>query len=241
VKNEVKQKEKWEEVEQEMNRTKNTIGWCDLSWNPITGCKHGCWYCYARKLCLRFKKIFPNGFEPTFHPERLKEPWALKKPSKIFVCSMSDLFAPWTPVEWRHAVLQSMFDCPIKHTFQLLTKNPENIPRYLGWKDNMWLGTTVTTENDDCENIEEIKKVRCKVRFVSFEPLLGGNITSAYSLEGIQWVIIGKLTGSKKVKLDAKWVWEIVNHCHDLKVPVFMKNNLCPPFEKSELIQEFPK
>ena len=64
-----------------MNRTK--IEWTDYTWNPITGCKHGCWYCYAKKLTQRFKKVFPNGFEPTFYPERLKEPYKVKKPSKI--------------------------------------------------------------------------------------------------------------------------------------------------------------
>jgi len=218
-----------------MNRTK--IEWTDYSWNPIVGCKHGCWYCYARKLTQRFKKIFPNGFEPTFHPERLKEPWELKKPSKIFVCSIADLFAPWTPVEWRHAVLQSIFNCPIKHTFQLLTKNPENIPRYLGWRDNMWLGTTVTGENNDAKNINEIKKVQAKVRFVSFEPLLGYiDLRHEYCLDGIQWVIVGKLTGSKKVKLDWDWFAEIYEECEVHKIPLFIKNNLGCPFP----IQEFP-
>jgi protein gp37 len=219
-----------------MNKTK--IEWTDYSWNPIVGCKHGCWYCYARKLTQRFKKIFPNGFEPTFHPERLTEPWELKKPSKIFVCSIADLFAPWTPVEWRHAVLQSIFDCPIKHTFQLLTKNPENIPRYLGWRDNVWLGTTVTGENNDAKNINEIKKVQAKVRFVSFEPLLGYiDLRHEYCLDGIQWVIVGKLTGSKKVKLDWDWFVEIYEECKVHKIPLFMKNNLGCPLP----IQEFPR
>ena len=221
-----------------MNRTK--IEWTDYTWNPITGCKHGCWYCYARKLAQRFKKIFPNGFEPTFHPERLKEPWELKKPSKIFVCSIADLFAPWTQVEWRHAVLQSIFDCPIKHTFQMLTKNPEEIPRFLGWKQNMWLGTTVTNTDNDWQNIAWIRLVKCPVKFVSFEPLLY-KLPSWVSLEGIQWVIIGKLTGSKKVKLEREWVQEILRRAQNYSIPVFMKDNLCPPFEKSELIQEFPK
>lgn len=70
-----------------MNRTK--IEWTDYSWNPIVGCDHGCWYCYAAKLAIRFPKNFPNGFKPTFYPERLKEPWKVKKPSKIFTCSVS--------------------------------------------------------------------------------------------------------------------------------------------------------
>jgi len=218
-----------------MNRTK--IEWTDYSWNPITGCKHGCWYCYGKKITQRFKKIFPNGFEPTFHPERLKEPWKLEKPSKIFVCSIADLFASWTPKSWRDAVLDSIFKCQVKHTFQLLTKNPERIPP-IHFPNNVWIGTTVSTQ-DEVWRIDELRKEAfANILFVSFEPLLG---RIKPDLNGIQWVIIGKLTGSKKVKLDSQWVWKIVNYCHDLDIPVFMKNNLCPPFEKSELIQQFPE
>jgi len=221
-----------------MNRTKNTIGWCDLSWNPIVGCKHGCWYCYARKLTQRFKKIFPNGFEPTFHPERLKEPWELKKPSKIFVCSIADLFAPWTPREWREAVMDSVIFCPIKHTFQLLTKNPERIPLVV-YPKNVWLGTTVTNEYDDAKNIYEIKQRCAGVRFASFEPLLG-RLPYWANLKGLDWIIIGKLTGSKKVQLKREWVEDILHQAMDHDIPVFMKNNLSPPWPKEDLIQQFP-
>lgn len=224
-----------------MNKTK--IEWTDFSWNPITGCKHGCWYCYAKKLSQRFKKIFPNGFEPSFYPERLKEPWELKKPSKIFVCSIADLFAPWTPAEWVYRVFDSMLGCP-GHTFQLLTKNPERINSVLdgyvpNWKtlpQNFWVGTTVTGENGDWKNIEEIKRVNAKVRFASFEPLLG-LIPGEICLDGLQWVIIGKLTGSKRVKLDNYWVLRILNEARSHDIPVFVKNNV----GWSEKIQEFPK
>jgi protein gp37 len=219
-----------------VNRTK--IEWTEWSWNPVTGCLHGCWYCYARKLTQRFKKIFPNGFEPTFYPQRLKEPWQLKKPSKIFVCSISDLFAPWTPVKWREAVIDSMLFCPIKHTFQLLTKNPENIPKQVMFPDNWWFGTTVTGENNDVKNIDEIKKVHANVRFVSFEPLLG---KIEPDLKGIQWVIIGKLTGSKRVKLQDEWVDTIFKEARRLNIPVFMKNNLIPDYHGLYWMQEFPK
>jgi len=232
-----------------MNRTK--IEWTDYSWNPITGCKHGCWYCYAKKLCQRFKKIFPNGFEPTFYPERLKEPYELKKPSKIFVCSIADLYATWTPSEWRQEVLDSMLWCPVKHTFQLLTKNPELIPNAPIYPDNWWFGTTVTGGKNwnpnlgmtDQNNIDQIKKVNAKIRFVSFEPLLGSVDFCNHCLEGIQWVIVGKLTGSKKVKLQWDWVADIIQECKKHNIPLFMKNNLVDAFPtlKDNLIQEFPR
>lgn len=220
-----------------MNRTK--IEWTDYSWNPITGCKHGCWYCYAKKLTQRFKKIFPYGFEPTFYPERLKEPWECKKPSKIFVCSIADLFAPWTPKAWRNAVLQSVAQCPIPHIFQLLTKNPERCLEY-AFKENVWVGTTVTNENEDWRNIEEIKKIDASVRFVSFEPLLG-QFPHDISLKGLQWIIIGKLTGSKRIKIQDKWVNDIFKQARQLGIPVFMKNNLIHDYKGLYWMQEFPE
>jgi protein gp37 len=221
-----------------MNKTK--IEWTDYSWNPITGCKHGCWYCYARRLCLRFPKIFPNGFEPTFYPNRLKEPYELKKPSKIFVCSIADIFASWTPIKWRGAVLDSMLWCPTKHTFQMLTKNPERIN--LGFSRpiyprNWWFGTTVSTQDEDWR-IDELRQVDAKVRFVSFEPLLG---EIEPDLHDIQWAIIGKLTGSKKVKMKFSWLASIVDETARVGIPLFMKNNLRQAYPNLRLIQEFPK
>lgn len=222
-----------------MNRTK--IEWTDYTWNPIVGCKHGCWYCYARKLTQRFRKIFPNGFEPTFHSERLKEPYKLAKPSKIFVCSIADIFAPWTLHEWREQVFNSMLQCPIKHVFQLLTKNPENIP-LVKYPKNWWIGTTITNERHtkDWRNITKIIHVDCGIRFVSFEPLLG-SFPYGMTLRGVDWVIIGKLTGSRKVELKTAWVEDILAECDREGIPVFMKNNLVPYFSKEELRQEFPK
>ncbi len=220
-----------------MNKTK--IEWTQYSWNPITGCLHGCWYCYAKKLCLRFKKIFPNGFEPTFHPERLKEPWELKKPSKIFVCSIADLFASWTPISWRYDVLDSIFECPINHTFQLLTKNPENIDKQMEFSlSNVWIGATVNTK-EDFWRIDEMRKVRASVRFISFEPLLGS--MEGLNFEGINWVIVGKLTGARRVKLEFSWLADIFDQTAQHQIPLFMKNNLKEAFPELRMIQEFPK
>jgi len=213
-----------------MNKTK--IEWTDYSWNPIVGCKHGCWYCYARRLAKRFPKNFPNGFEPTFYPERLDQPTKVKKPSKIFVCSISDLFAPWTRKKWREAVLKAIKECPVKHTFQLLTKNPEWIGNYK-FPDNAWVGTTAT-QLSERHNIKEIKNINARVKFVSFEPLLGS--FRNLDLNGIDWVIIGKLTGSKKIKLDPFWVSYLIMEARQHDIPLFLKDNL----NWHEKIQEFP-
>lgn len=217
-----------------MNNTKNTIGWCDKSWNPVTGCLHGCWYCYAKKLTQRFPKIFPNGFEPTFYPERLKGPWELKKPSKIFVCSISDLYGSWLPYQWRDQVLDSINQCPIPHTFILLTKAPENIPEDYRFRDNVWVGATVTSESE-LRKIDELReRALANTLFISFEPLLDH---VEPDLNGIQWIIIGKLTGSRRVKLDPIWVEDLLSIARRSRVPVFLKDNLGWP----DKIQEFPE
>jgi len=216
-----------------MNKTK--IEWTDYSFNPITGCLHGCWYCYAKKLFTRFHK----SFEPIFYPERLKELDKIKKPAKIFVCSVADLFAEWTPITWRNAVLDTIYQPKYNHLiFQLLTKNPERIPLELEPKKNIWIGATITCQ-------QELVKMgflvdRWKgIKFVSFEPLLSevNPLLLCYDIwKKISWVIIGKLTGSKKVKLEKHWVKNLIHDCREVNIPIFLKNNL----KWSEKIQEFP-
>lgn len=212
-----------------MNKTK--IEWTDYTWNPITGCSHGCWYCYAKKLFTRFHR----SFEPTFHPERLKEPYNLNKPSKIFVCSVSDLFAYWTPKTWMNNVLASIENCPINHQFQLLTKSPGQIPD-IKYPSNVWLGVTVSTKFEDWR-ISFLRQARAKIKYVSFEPLLG---SMRYCLDGLNWIIVGKLTGSNKLKLDPEWVKQIIKEAKHHDIPIFLKDNL-KPIWKGSLIKEFPR
>jgi len=211
-----------------MNRTK--IEWTDYSWNPVTGCLHGCWYCYAKKLFTRFHR----SFDPTFHPSRLKLPGKVKKPSKVFVCSVADLFAHWTPHRWRHLVIDAMKRYPW-HTYQLLTKNPENISKTANYgKKNVWIGATVTSSRE-AHLVEEIIEVKgCAIRFVSYEPLLGEVATN---MDGLDWIIVGKLTGSRRVKLQPEWVYQIIRNARRLDIPIFLKDNLGWPYK----IQEWPK
>ena len=118
-----------------MNKT--GIEWCDMTWNPVTGCRHECEYCYARRVAARFGTQLPDGsgypeahdgthrleqkvkgnpypylFEPTFLPFRLKEPERKTKPQTIFVCSMADLFGAWVPDEWIEEVFEACKKAP---------------------------------------------------------------------------------------------------------------------------------
>lgn len=127
--------------------SKTKIDWCDASWNPVTGCLHGCEYCYARKIAERFStehknprpydpvsdvptrrvrtkpEPYPYGFKPTFHRYKLDEPQKWKKPRTIFVCSMADLFGEWVPDEWIAEVLKACDAAP-QHRYLFLTKAP---------------------------------------------------------------------------------------------------------------------
>ncbi len=78
------------------------IEWCDWTWNPVTGCEHGCPYCYAAAMARRFKQ----SFEPEFHPSRLREITRPSLTGKVFVCSNADLFGEWVPRKWIEDVLE---------------------------------------------------------------------------------------------------------------------------------------
>lgn len=209
-----------------MNRTK--IEWTDYTWNPITGCLHGCDYCYARKINSRFHK---DNFEPTFHEKRLEEPLKLKKPSLIFTVSMGDMFGFWVPKFWIDMVFDVMNRSP--HIFQILTKNPKRINEVVSgdmYSPNIWLGTTVESV-DFVQRIWDLQKVPRFHKFVSFEPLLGFPGLTYESTEGIEWIIIGAQTDPVRIP-EPIWITrviEVANHCN---IPVFEKNNLGQVFRR---------
>ena len=213
-----------------MNGPENAIGWCDYTWNPITGCKHGCRFgpadtpCYAEVIAERFRggKAFPNGFEPTFHPERLPQPQRVKAPARIFTCSMSDLFGAWVPAEWIEATLASIADNP-QHTFQLLTKAPW-IAKNHRVPSNVWMGATVTgglqreTHRLDC-----VREYPSRVRFLSCEPLEGPIDVSRAEPD---WLIIGAATGKGGYQPDEAWVASLEDYADSRGIPVYHKDNL---------------
>lgn len=162
-----------------MNKSK--IEWTDYTWNPVTGCLHNCDFCYAKKIDKRFGD---GRFTPTFHPDRLSEPLTVKKPSRIFVGSMADLFGEW---HWevkygvvgeaysRQFVVDQILDvvkqCP-QHTFIFLTKNPKGMQGF-DFPANCWCGTSIENQEKADERIPELLKVKSKTLFVSYEPALG--------------------------------------------------------------------
>ena len=217
-----------------MNKTK--ISWCDYTWNPITGCSEiseGCQNCYAKALSKRFGWAWGD---PVRHGDRLKEPRKLKKPAKIFVCSMSDLFHEKIHNEWINQVIDVIEKNP-QHTFIILTKRPERMKRYfcgVQLPENAWLGVTVENQKRADERIPILMEIPAKVRFVSCEPLLEEinlNLCVECQLEPekchehnkIDWVIAGGETGLKARYCDSGWIIKLWQDCGKNNIPFHFK------------------
>lgn len=118
-----------------------SIEWTEEVWNPVTGCDKispGCAHCYAEVMAKRCKAMgnarYANGFKVTLQPDKLGEPLKWRKPRKVFVNSMSDLFHEEVPFEFIAAVFGVMAACP-GHTFQVLTKRPERMLEFFRWME----------------------------------------------------------------------------------------------------------
>jgi protein gp37 len=152
------------------NRTNDNVDWAMWTWNPVTGCKHGCPYCYARDIANRFT----GHFNPAFHEDRLKAPQNTNpittspNGDKVFVCSMADLFGAWVPREWIDSVMSQVRAAP-QWTFIFLSKNPERMAT-VDWPENAWAGTTVDVQARTKRATSAFQIVTAPVRFLSIEP-----------------------------------------------------------------------
>jgi len=229
-----------------MNKT--DIEWCDYTFNPVTGCLHGCPYCYARKMANRLKGRYgypaDEPFKPTFHELKLFDTFP-KHPSKIFVCSMGDLFGEWVPREWIVRVLD-VVRINRKHTFIFLTKNPA---RYLDFEfpKNAWIGYSTTGQLYHKWH----DKHQDNVKFVSLEPM--AEAISA-SPEGytqridFQWLIIGSESGNRKGKYIATpgMLASTIKFARKAGMKIFVKKSMEKYFGETQIDilkvrpQEFP-
>lgn len=217
--------------------TKTKIDWCDATWNPVTGCLHGCEYCYARRFAHRFgnheyedgknyvysgdaviryrdkipgNSYMPWGFSPTFRPYKLDEPRRWKKPRNIFVCSMADLFGEWVPDAWIREVFEACEAAP-QHRYLFLTKNPA---RYMELAAN----GVITKEHSNFWFGSTATTPEMPFfwhnelhTFVSIEPILGPfkDLTDDGTdpVSKVKWIIVGAETGNRKNKVVPRKKW----------------------------------
>lgn len=208
------------------------IEWTDATWNPVTGCSivtAGCTHCYAMEMAKRLeamgvekytgltrrsgKRTIWNGVVRE-DEEALTIPFRWKKPRKIFVNSMSDLFHEQVSDKFIKSVWQVMRDTP-RHNYQILTKRPErmaafvqsNVPDIL---PNVWLGTSI--ENADVvQRIGYLRAAPAEIRFISFEPLIGS--VGEVDLTDIHWAIVGGESGKSARPIREEWIDEIHHQC----------------------------
>lgn len=151
------------------------IKWAKWSWNPFTGCKYGCPYCYARDMALRLH----GHFEPTFHEKRLMAPYNTKIPKSkvdlpgiryVFLGSMTDFFGdPFIPAGWINRVLEVVEKTP-QWIYLILTKEPERVKEF-HLPANVWIGTTVDRQKR-VARATWLVDVEATVKFISVEPML---------------------------------------------------------------------
>ena len=235
------------------------IEWCDESWNPITGCtpiSEGCKNCYAKRMSYRMKGRFGydknEPFKVTYHKDKLKEPLKWKKPKKIFVCSMGDLFHEAICDEAIDDVL-SIALLAKQHTYLLLTKRPKRALAYFNYHfpigvdgnkefyrkdyltDNVWVGITAENQERADERIPVLFKIPAKIRFISAEPMLRMMLLEKYlgyynkyailteEKPKLDWVICGGENGHGARAIPSYSIMNLRDQCVKANVPFFFK------------------
>lgn len=217
--------------------TATKIEWTDAVWNPVTGCSKvspGCHHCYAEREWIRLGKnpktvYFGRNFtDVKCHLERIDDPARWRKPRRVFVNSMSDLFHVDVPDWFIRMVFVSM-ERAHWHTFQVLTKRAERMHRFLNfWPENtyrpamtnVWLGVSVE-DRERLKRLDWLKRTPAAIRFVSFEPLLEDLGTIDFT--GINRVIVGGESGPKARPMHPTWVLSIRDQCQEVGTPFFFK------------------
>lgn len=218
------------------------IEWTDSTWNPIVGCSKcspGCDNCYAEKMAKRLSAMGHEGYKSVINnsglwngetvciPSAINKPLGWKKPRKIFVCSMGDLFHESVDPAFIIAVFIIIKKCP-QHTFQILTKRPERALKFFqehplnDGLPNVWFGVTVCSQIEAGKKIPILLQIDAVVRFLSVEPMLT-KIVLSEEIRHIDWVICGGENGPGARMTDPVWINNIFKQCECVQIPFFFK------------------
>ncbi|WP_068929322.1 DUF5131 family protein [Planobispora rosea] len=229
--------------------TRGDDGTAGVSWNPVRGCTKvsaGCDNCYAEAISTHWNG--PGSFEVVrLVPEVLDAPLDWRKPRRVFVNSMSDLFHADVPDEFILEVFTRMWWAPA-HTFQVLTKRHARMatliptleaelrrreadltlvdcPTPLTWPlPNVWLGVSVEDAHWARIRIPSLLRTPAAIRFISAEPLLGPlDLTGWLGTDGLDWVITGGESGPRARPPHPAWFRSLRDQCAAAGVPFFFK------------------
>ena len=218
------------------------IEWTDATWNPVAGCSivtAGCTNCYAMQMAKRLEAMGVEKYKGLTRRsgkrtiwrgivredrDALEIPYGWKKPKKIFVNSMSDLFHEQVTDDFILDVWRVMRATP-QHNYQILTKRPQRMAQLVAAQvdtvlPNVWLGTSI--ENADVlDRADDLRSVPAAIRFISFEPLIGP--VGSIDLTGIDWAIVGGESGSAARPIREEWIDEIYSQCERQRTAFFFK------------------
>ena len=232
------------------------IQWTDETWNPVVGCtkvSQGCKLCYAKvlhdrrhKAALTGKHVHTQYLHPfetvQLVPERLDRPLHWRKPRRVFVNSVSDLFHEDVPDAFIDQVFAVMAKTQ-RHTFQVLTKRPERMRDYCNARllglplPNVWFGVSVENQAAANQRIPLLLDTPAAIRWLSCEPLLESvqiaeylrnplwNDIPSWQEPAIDWVVVGGESGAddKARPFDIEWARSLVRQCRVGEIPVFVK------------------
>ena len=212
----------------------SSIEWTDATWNPVLGCTKvsaGCAHCYAERFSERFRGVaghpFEQGFDLRLVPGKLDQPRRWRRPRRVFVNSMSDLFHPDVPEAYIADVGRVMREVR-RHTYQVLTKRHERMRSLLAgplsWMaalPNVWYGVSVENRRQGLLRLEALRQTPAALRFASVEPLLED--LGEIDLTGIDWVIVGGESGPGARPMEESWVLNVREQCQRDDVPFFFK------------------
>ena len=254
---------------------KSKIEWLEGGkvWNPVTGCTRvspGCDNCYAIRQSHRFSGVKGSKFEGVTlrqaqgervdwtgvvrcHEDLLEMPLSWRKPERVFVNSMADLFHDDVPEEFIFKVWKTMLESP-RHTYMILTKRPQRmkvvVKKIETWLadtypsrrtiagvplPNVWLGVSCEDQRWRIKRIPHLLNTPAAVRFVSLEPMLGGidlwqylggnrnPIGEAYGGKGLDLVICGGESGPGARPMELEWARSVRDQCVAAGVPFFFK------------------
>jgi protein gp37 len=239
--------------------TRSDDGTAGATWNPVTGCtkvSEGCDHCYAETFAERWRGVpghpFEQGFDVRLWPERLTMPLRWRKPRRVFLNSMADLWHDAVDTDLIARVF-AVITLAEKHTFQVLTKRPGRMHSLLaddGFWDrvrtvvpdygplspavesaldtrflpNLWLGVSVESQKWASVRLDKLAATSAgPVRFASCEPLLGELDLRPWLGSGLDWVIVGGESGPKARPMHPAWAARLRDQCVAAGVPFFFK------------------